>query len=149
MTVPYLIDFVPYSFSGELCQSIEDMVSVSLQQRTPSNINYDIGSIDDVNIPVSIKNITNNTKLEVTVTFNNNVFVADDNKNINKITVVLEPDQIRTVAFVLNKQSLDNLVRKFETNITISIKNITNGGVVTRNVSVSKLPTSFLEQTIL
>lgn len=150
MTVPYLIDFVPYKFSGEVCQSIEDMVSISLVQQVPiSTIDYNIGSPDDVNIPISIKNITNNAKLEVTILFYNNIFVADDNKDIKKITAILEPEQIRTVAFVLNKDSLDSAISRFETTVVVSVKNITNGGLVTRNFPVSKLPVKFLEQTIL
>ena len=60
MTVPYLIDFIPFTYTGEKCQSIDDMIAVSLLQRTPiSNISYNVGSTDDINISVGIKNITN------------------------------------------------------------------------------------------
>lgn len=150
MTIPFLIDFQPYSFTGEQCQSIDDMVSISLVQQFPQSvINYEIGSTDDVNIPLSIKNLTNNTKLEVEILFNANVFIADDNPTINKITATLEPGQLRIVEWVLNTRSLDQAISKFNTNIVVTVKNIMNGTIVTRNVPVASLPTRYLDETIL
>lgn len=150
MTIPFLIDFQPYSVTGEQCQSIDDMVSISLVQQFPQSvINYEIGSTDDVNIPLSIKNLTNNTKLEVEILFNVNVFIADDNPNINKITATLEPGQFRIVEWVLNTRSLDQAISKFNTNIAVTVKNIMNGTIVTRNVPVASLPIRYLNETIL
>lgn len=146
MTIPFLIDFTPYKFSGEICQSIDDMVSIGLQQKfNISTVDYDIGSNDDVNIPVSVKNITNNTRLEVTITFNKNMFVVDVDQNIDTITITLEPNQTRIFTFFLNKQMLDQTVGMFDTNISVKIRNLTNGGLITRNVSVTPLEVKFLD----
>ena len=149
MTVPYLIDFKPYVYTGEKCQSIDDMISVSLLQRVPiSNISYDIGSSDDINLPVAIKNITNNTDLEITVSVNKNIFVIDNQENVESKTVILPAGLIERFIFTLNKNSLNQTVRAFNSNITITVKNITNGGIVTKNVSTSSFNVNFLDETI-
>lgn len=149
MTVPYLIDFKPYVYTGEKCQSIDDMISVSLLQRVPiSNISYDIGSSDDINLPVAIKNITNNIDLEITVSVNKNIFVIDNQENVESKTVILPAGLIERFVFTLNKNSLNQTVRTFNSNITITVKNITNGGIVTKNVSTSSFNVNFLDETI-
>lgn len=149
MTVPYLIDFKPYVYTGEKCQSIDDMISVSLLQRVPiSNISYDIGSSDDINLPVAIKNITNNAQLEITVSVDKNIFVIDNQENVESKTVILPAGLIERFVFTLNKNSLNQTVRTFNSNITITVKNITNGGIVTKNVSTSSFNVNFLDETI-
>ena len=81
MTVPYLIEYTPYQPNGYVCQSIEDMVFVGLYQTVPiSYISYAIGSVEDIELPLIIKNITNSAKLDIALELNSEVFLIN-NKN--------------------------------------------------------------------
>lgn len=149
MTVPYLINYTAYEYEGDQCKSIDDMVSISLQQQVPiSNIVYNIGSLDDVSIPLLIKNLTTNTNLEVTILFDKNVFAVDGQRNINKKTITLNNGQTQQFTISLNKNSLNESIRKLQSNITLTVKNITNGTIVTRNAPVQLLDINLLEDTV-
>lgn len=150
MTIPFLIDFKPPEYSGEKCQSIDDMISISLTQQFPvSYVSYDIGSSDDINLPVAIKNITNNTDIEVTITLDKNIFIIDNQLNVSNKNVKIGAGETIRFVISLNKESLDNLTTVTNSSINIVVKNITNGGMVTRNVPVSMLNTNVLEERLL
>jgi hypothetical protein len=145
MTVPFLIDFTPYRFNGDECRSIDDMVSISIQQTVPvSNITYNIGSTDDINIPLQIKNLTNNADLEVVVVFDKNIFVIDGADS----PIRLKPENVRTLIIRLNKPILNQALEKLLTTITFEIKNVLNGTVVTKNPTVTMLPINSLTETV-
>lgn len=148
MTVPFLINFIPHKFSGDVCQSIEDMVSVSAQQRAPvTSIDYNIGSLDDISLPMAIKNITNNTSLEISVSDTRNAFLLN-NAPLIGYTVTLGPGETNSFTVTLNKQTLDSVSNSFENILNVTIKNLTNGTVVTKNTTVSNLTVNFLDSTI-
>jgi hypothetical protein len=145
MTVPFLIDFKPYKFNGDECRSIDDMVSISIQQTVPvSNITYNIGSTDDVNIPLQIKNLTNNADLEVMVMFDKNIFVIDGTDSL----IRLKPENVRTLVIRLNKPVLNQALKQLLTTITFEIKNVLNGTVVTKNPTVTMLPINSLTEAV-
>lgn len=150
MTVPFLIDFKPYEFVGEQCQSIDDMISISLLQQLPvSFISYDIASSDDINLPIAIKNITNNTNIEVTITIDANIFIIDNQSNVSNKTIQLGAGETGEFVISLNVDSLNNTIKIADSNINIVVKSITNGGIVTRNVPVMRLNTKVLEERLL
>jgi hypothetical protein len=145
MTIPFLIDFTPYEFNDIECRSIDDMVSVSLQQTVPvSNITYNIGSTDNIRIPLQIKNITNNANLEIKFTFDKNIFIINGTDS----SVILQPDEIREFNIEPNKTQLNESLRSLLTKITLEIKNILNGTVVTKDISAATLSVSNLAETV-
>ena len=145
MTVPFLIDFTPYRFNGDECRSIDDMISISIQQTVSvSSITYNIGSTDDINIPLQIKNLTNNADLEVVVMFDKNVFVIDGADSM----IRLKPENVRTLIIRLNRPVLNQSLEKLLATITFEIKNVLNGTVVTKSPIVTMLPISSLTETV-
>lgn len=148
MTIPYLVNFIPDKVDGVLCQSINDMVSINLQQNVPlSTINYNIGSFDDVSIPLSVKNITNNAELEVELVFDGLIFLLNGEETA-QTAFKLIPGEIVNVQLSLNKSSLDTASTKIETSVSVVIRNISNNGIVTKNSSVSLLNMDFLNDTV-
>lgn len=149
MTIPFLIDFVPYKFVGQKCASIDDMVSVSVLQRVPvSNIAYDIGSTQNIELPISVKNITNNASLQVTFSMDANVFVINNETGASEKNILLAPGQSETVVVTLNTDRLDQTIRTLQSQITLTVRNISTGGLVTRNTPPATLAVSFLDETI-
>ena len=145
MTIPFLVDFKPYIFNGDECRSIDDMISISIQQTAPvSSITYNIGSTDDINIPLQIKNLTNNADLEVMVMFDKNIFVIDGADSMIRLT----PENVRTLIIRLNRPVLNQALEKLLATITFEIKNVLNGTVVTKNPTVTMLPINSLTETV-
>jgi hypothetical protein len=145
MTIPFLVDFKPYRFNGDECRSIDDMISISIQQTAPvSSITYNIGSTDDINIPLQIKNLTNNADLEVMVMFDKNIFVIDGADSMIRLT----PENVRTLIIRLNRPVLNQALEKLLATITFEIKNVLNGTVVTKNPTVTMLPINSLTETV-
>lgn len=146
MTIPYLIEQTPYTYQGTVCQSIDDMVSINLQQRTPvQELQYNISSQDDVEILLSVKNITNNTSLELVINFEQSAFkIYRDNWN-GVSAIILPPNTTTTFVIKLNKAILDSSVTDVLSNIELSVKNIVEGQVTTKDDSVSRLDLVFLD----
>lgn len=145
MTVPFLIDYTPYRFNGEECRSIDDMVSISLQQVVPlSNITYNIGSTDNINISLQIKNLTNNADLEINILFDKNIFIIES----VQLPIILKPGNVTPLFIKLNKPQLDQSLEKLLTTITFEVKNLLNGTVVTKSPSVTTLTLSSLTETV-
>jgi hypothetical protein len=139
------VDFKPYIFNGDECRSIDDMISISIQQTAPvSSITYNIGSTDDINIPLQIKNLTNNADLEVMVMFDKNIFVIDGADSMIRLT----PENVRTLIIRLNRPVLNQSLEKLLATITFEIKNVLNGTVVTKSPIVTMLPISSLTETV-
>lgn len=150
MSIPFLIDFKSYTFSGDLCQSIDDMVSIGLQQKFSfSEVNYNLGSGDNITLPIAIKNITNNANLFVELSVDENVFVVNDNESLSSILLTLTPGQTSEIKISLNKRRLNETVGIIDSNIKLVIKNITNGTIVTRAVGVSKLDPRYITDRLL
>jgi len=145
MTIPFLIDFTPYEFTDIECRSIEDMVSFSLQQTVPvSNIAYNIGSTGNIRILLQIKNVTNNTNLEIKFTFDKNIFIIDGTES----RVILQPSEVRGFNMELNKTQLNESLRSLLTKITVEVKNILNGTVVTKDISATTLTINNLPEIV-
>lgn len=148
MTVPFLIDFTPHQFLGNICQSIEDMVFINIQQRVPSTgIEYNLGSLDDISLPISIQNVTNNADLEVTITETKTAFLIDNQPVVN-FMIKLSAGETKNFIITLNKKYLDALSNNIDSILNIKIKNITNGATVTRNRQTNKLTVNFLDNTL-
>jgi hypothetical protein len=145
MTIPFLIGFTPYEFNGDECRSIDDMVSISMQQATPSStINYKIGSTDNINISLQIKNLTNNADLEIMVAYDRNIFIIND----ANLIFTLKPGNVRAFVIKLNKPVLNRGLQSLLTTVTFEIKNVLNGTVVTKNRTVTVLPIRSLTETV-
>jgi hypothetical protein len=144
MSSPFLISFTPIQTDGFVCASINDMVSIDLQQQIDvSEIMYRVGTDDNINIPVSIKNITNNTLLNVKAIFSTQWFSMDV---ANPFSIA--PGETRTINFQLNKPNVDTLVNDTDASIQFEIENVANGSLITKNPTVSLLTNRLLQQTI-
>lgn len=148
MTIPYFLNYTSFSSNGIECRSIDDMVSISAIQKTPmTEINYNIGSEERLVLPYQIKNLTNNTRLEVSIKFDSNVFLVNSRSDI--VSIILEAGQTRQFNITINSTNLDKLVGNFKSIITVDIKNISNGTVVTKNIGVSGLATSDIGDVLI
>ncbi len=143
MSSPFLISFTPIQTDGFVCTSINDMVSIDLQQIDVSQIIYHVGTDDNINIPVSIKNITNNTLLNVKIIFSTQWFSMDVTNPFS-----IAPGETRTINFQLNKPNVDTLVNDTDASIQFEIENVANGSLITKNPTVSLLTNRLLQQTI-
>lgn len=146
MTIPYLIEQIPYTYQGTLCQSIDDMVSINLEQRTPvQEVQYNISSPDDVEILLSVKNITNNTSLELVINFDQSAFKIY-HENLDGVhAIILPPNTTTTFAIKLNKTVLDSSVTDVLSTIELSVKNIAEGQITTKDITVTRLDPMFLD----
>jgi hypothetical protein len=121
------------------------MVSFSLQQTVPvSNIAYNIGSTGNIRILLQIKNVTNNTNLEIKFTFDKNIFIIDGTES----RVILQPSEVRGFNMELNKTQLNESLRSLLTKITVEVKNILNGTVVTKDISATTLTINNLPEIV-
>jgi hypothetical protein len=140
MSSPFLINFTPIETDGVACTSINDMVSIDLQQQVDvSDIIYPVG----VDENISIKNITNNALLTVKVIFSTQWFTTNDLDSFS-----IAPNETRTINFQLNKSNVDELVNDTDASIRLEIENTVNGLLITKNPTVSLLTNRLLEQTI-
>lgn len=150
MTIPFLVSFVPFiSPNQQICQSIDDMISINLMQTVAaSNITYNIGTSEDVNIPLEIKNLTSNSSLEVGVDSDNKQFLIDGLVSSGQ-TFLLNPGQTKTYVITLNTSQLDTTVGSFLEKLRLTVKNISNGEVITKPLGVAGVSTRLLEETII
>jgi uncharacterized protein YlaN (UPF0358 family) len=149
MTIPYLLQTIPPNFTGVECKSINDMVSVNLQQVAPtSTIPYRIGSSDNIRISLQLKNLTNNAQLEVEVVVDENIFLIDNSLSGSSKKILLDPEQTKGILLSLNKERLNSTVNSTTSTVAVKITNITNGTVVTKNTSVSSLTVAILNDVI-
>lgn len=148
MTIPYLIDYTPYIDELMVCKTIDDMVSIDLIQEVPSTqINYNIGSLEDITMTIAIKNITNNANVEAILTVDPNIFLVDTQIVPSK-NKIIAPEETARFVIQLNKASLDNMKLTVDSNIELTVNSVLNGRLITKNVSVSKLTARYLPETL-
>lgn len=138
MTIPYFLNYQPLASNGIECRSIDDMVSISALQVVPiTKINYNIGSQERLVLPYQIKNLTNNAQLQISIKFDSNVFLI--NNRPEPISVILASGETRQFNISINANQLDRTVGNFKSLITVDVKNISNGTVVTRTIGTTTL----------
>lgn len=152
--IPYLVDYKPYQLpSGQLeCLTIDDMVTVDVQSSIePTTITYYVGSQSTYRLFVTLKNITNNATLTVSMPFPDSLFIVEPTTRKNVMKFELAPQESKTITIQLNKNNLNSLseYNTFETNLPITIKNVINGSVATKNINAALVAPTYLPQSVI
>lgn len=145
-TIPYLRRFIPYQLSPSIiaCDLIEDMVSYSLISDQVNTINYYVGSADVENFILDVKNLTEQAVLEIMITFDNNIFLAGIMNNTltrNPVEFSLNAKSQKSVMLNVNKENLNSKsdYERLNSTILLTVQNIPNGRLVTKNISTPML----------
>jgi hypothetical protein len=161
--IPYLKEYIPYTIptTQVVCDFIADMVSVNLQPRElPTNITYYVGAESTYNFTMTVKNLTLNTTLQVTLPFSDHIFSIEGSRvlpssiggpNRTFVDFMLNPQEQRQIQITLNKSGLnsDSNYDIFELNLPLTIKNIVNGMLTVKESSVQLLNPTYLPQDIV
>lgn len=144
MTIPFLIDFKPYVPNGVLTESIDDMVSINLEQLVDrTDIVYELGYEKNIDISVTVKNITANTQLQITLNFNKTLLESSLPDRF-----FLLPEETKTLFITLTAEALSNLSTSTDVDFEIIVENVFTGEQVTKKPNVSLLNKTVLEKTI-
>lgn len=147
--IPFLISYQAYTPSAGtvIVEYPQDMVAYSLYPSSSSTqLNYAIGAQNTYSASLAIKNVTNNTRLKIQITYDNMYFTIknpDTNTIQSPINFLLNSQQTKVTTIELNKTYLNqqtNYTTK-PASIIMSITNEVSNTVVTKNISVS-LPVS-------
>lgn len=144
--IPFLINYTPYvaGTNQQICNLIEDMVSVDLQAReTPIVINYHVGAMSTLSFSMKVKNLTNNAILEVKIPYDKNFLIIDNPE------ITLNPAEEKQINISINKNFFDTRASEifnFDTNIVIT--NTSSKKVIVKNVNSAYLTSRYLPQEI-
>lgn len=155
--LPYLIRFTPYEVPSNVSaeDSVSGMFTYDLRPNTSNTIiNYSVGAVGTFETLLTVKNITSNVTLQISLTFNNNVFAISSTENVadDSSTLVdrLLPGQSKMFVIRLRKSRLNSYANyeQLITNIELSVKNLSNGTTAFRNLNESLLLPNILPATI-
>lgn len=152
--IPYLVDYKPYTLpEGQSeCLTIDDMVTVDIQANTePTTITYYVGAALSYSFSVNVKNITNNATLLVSMPFSDSLFVVEPSIRKNAMKFELMPQESKSISIGINKDYLNTLSQydKFQANLPLTIKNMINGTVATKNVNATYFAPINLPQSVI
>jgi hypothetical protein len=120
------------------------MVSIDLQQNVDtSNIDYPIGTTGNVNIPISIRNITSNATLRIKISFNEQLFFINTSNSFE-----LAAQETQTVTMQLKKPTLDVLNIDTETTVQFEVENISDNTLTVKDPNTLQFNVRLLEETI-
>jgi hypothetical protein len=134
----YFINHTPYQLDAgqEVIDNISSMYSINIEEKnTPLLVNQGFGSENTFTVTFRIKNLTENTDLEVELSSKENFITFDNN-----IFIVL-PMETRAVEIFLDKSKVNSLdgAKLISEQVTVSIRNIVTGQTTTRTASTSML----------
>jgi len=145
-TIPYLRRFIPYQLNPSIvaCDLIEDMVSYSLVSNQLNTINYYVGAADVENFMLEVKNLTEETVLEIIITFDSSVFLVGMMNGVltaNPVTFSLNAKSQKNIVINVNKENLNSKsdYEIFNSAILLTVQNTPNGQLVTKNINTSRL----------
>jgi len=146
LNTSYFKSFTPYSLPNgiEGTDQIANMVSYSI---IPSlngvNLDYNIGAVDNFNFVLSVKNLTTNVSLDITVE-------SENYFNISPRNFVLGPEQINNISINVDNSVINEYGKalQFLTQITLVVKNIKNGTFAQRRIGVEGLQQVFLPDNV-
>ncbi len=136
MSIPYLLSYEPYKpLQGtRVINSINDMVTISFNP--PSEINYAIGTDQQYNDTIIVRNITSNVTLQITIEFNDAILNINTNNTKSPYVFTLGPNIQTSLSVQLKTSFFDR-----QSNITpvtapvkFTVKNLLNGTVALKNV---------------
>jgi hypothetical protein len=147
--IPFLVNYTSYTLpTGQVeCNNVSDMVSVDLQaNQTPVEVEYYVGAELSYQFSMTIKNLTANATLKISMPFSNTIFTVENSNKQNSIDFTLLPQEIKQLNVQLNKDGLNGSANydKLQTNLPLTITSIENGVVVVKNPTITVLPPSYL-----
>jgi len=138
-----LLSFIPFTLPTNtiLAENIDEMFSVNLEiPDPPFEIDYLIGDENVYKFNLSVKNLTENAQLNITIEYNPEIFVVDNP------TTILNANQIATFNVTMNSERLDTINNKvtFEEDIKVVVSNVNNNTVVYKQINSTALPPTVL-----
>lgn len=155
--IPFLQNYQPYSptLGTTFVDEIKNMVTYNLQPNTTATtIDYSIGTSKSYVNTLTIKNITTNVKINMRVTFNNNIFIVDranvTTNNEAPLSIELQPNQTEQFIIKVKNSMLDQKITYTpqQTQIKVNIESININDVALRDISTSIFTTQVLPVTI-
>jgi len=146
--VPFLESYTPFAIEENLqvIDNINDMISCEILSNTaPVEVSYNTGAEMSYTDRFRLKNLTTAVTIEVTISFDNQVFIIHEEGTFAEGKTPLKfnilPEQTRQFIILTNNISLNSKQPNFTTlsNIEITFKNISNGSFVSKRVSTSSL----------
>lgn len=136
MTIPFLIAYEPYEIplDSRVVYNINDMVRIS--STLPEKIDYEIGSIENLDGLITVQNLTTNAQLEITVIFNKDALIIDNLDVTTPMVFIIAPLDRRDLSVSLNKEVLDTSTKydPIAATVNFTVRNLLNGTLVFTNV---------------
>lgn len=158
--VPFLEKYDPYQVPENLeaVYSISDMFIYDLVPDKTTRVEYEIGAKSSYVTTMSVKNITTNIPLQVTVSYDNTIFkitnalsgTQNTEGKYSKYSVVVEPNTLTRYVVEINKETLNFLITPspLQNVIKLQVTNISNNDVIFRNKVIEVLPQITLPELI-
>lgn len=133
--IPFLLSYEPYQppTGTRVINSINDMVTINFNP--PSEINYSIGTDQQYNDTIIIRNTTSNVTLEANIEFNDKILSINTNNTASPYVFRLAPGTQTSLPVQLKFAFFDQRSSVAPTTVPIkfTVKNLTNGTVALKN----------------
>jgi hypothetical protein len=134
--IPFLLSYEPYQppTGTRVINSINDMVTISFNP--PSEINYNIGTDQQYNDTIIIRNTTSNVTLEASIEFNDKILSINTNNTTSPYVFRLAPNTQTSLPVQLKFSFFNQRSSITPTTVPIkfTVKNLTNGSVALKNI---------------
>ena len=134
--IPFLLSYEPYQppTGTRVINSIDDMVVINFNP--PLEINYAIGTDQQYNDTIIIRNTTLNVSLEVTVEFNDKILGINTNNTMSPYIFTLASGTQTSLPVQLKSAFFDarSSVAAVTTPINFTVKNLSNGSVALKTI---------------
>lgn len=153
-TIPFLRNYTPYQFGKTIaiCDLVEDMVSYSLIPNQQTVVDYYVGPVEIPSYTLDVKNLTEETQLKITISYDSSVFLIKQvgNKVSNPVIAIIEPKTQAQFQLEFNGESLNSLsdYQTFESPIKLTVTNVANGNLAIKNINTFQLEQQSLPRLI-
>lgn len=134
--IPFLLSYEPYQppTGTRVINSINDMVAISFNP--PSEINYAIGTDQQYNDTIIVRNTTSNVTLEASIEFNDTILSINTNNTTSPYVFRLAPDTQTSLPVQLKFAFFDQRSSVTPTTVPVkfTVKNLTNGSVALKTI---------------
>jgi hypothetical protein len=135
-TIPFLLSYTPYvpPTGTSTVNSINDMVVITFNP--PTEINYAIGTTQQYNDVITVKNITSNVRLETTIEFNDKMLGIRTDNTTSPYVFIVEPGAQVILPVTLKTAFFDarSSIAPVTAPINFIVKNLSNGSVALKNI---------------
>lgn len=149
--IPYLRNYTPYQYGPSIvvCDLVEDMVSYSLKPNNLTLFKYYVGPEQLPSYTLNVKNLTEETILGISVTYDSNTFMIkglERDKATNPVKTLINPTSQTKFLIELNKEYLNGRsdYESLNSKIVLSVTNLRNG-----RLAIKSSATPIISQTAL